>query len=90
MTLEDYVDMTPLNQGGFGRTYRARHQTGGVVCIKEFRFGTRRGENDSFKALEMFQREAEILKSLKHPQIPEFKDYFVNTSESGEETYYIV
>ena len=55
------------------RTYRAVDlQSQQLVVIKLFLFGAG-GNWDSFK---LFEREAKTLKSLKHPAIPTYRDYF--------------
>ena len=57
----------------YNRTYLAVDlKSQQPVVIKLFLFGT--GANwDSFK---LFEREAQTLKSLKHPAIPTYRDYF--------------
>jgi serine/threonine protein kinase len=62
-----------LGNGAHGTTYRARErETGASVAIKELslRPGTSR------KAVELFHREAEVLRQLDHPQVPDYSDHF--------------
>lgn len=66
-----------LGQGGFGRTYLTKDQGrfDEECVIKEF---MPVGGSDRFssKAAQLFQREAEILYQISHPQIPQFRATF--------------
>lgn len=67
-----------LGQGGFGRTYLTfdTHRFGESCVLKEFVvWGT--AEDIDQKARELFEREAKVLYSLNHPQIPKFLAWFV-------------
>lgn len=67
-----------LGQGGFGRTYLAEDQRrfNEPCAIKEL-LPTATGTNSAWeKAIELFQREAEILYQIQHPQIPQFRERF--------------
>ncbi len=68
-----------LGGGGFGKTYEvneARSNTNKVLKVLI---------NNHPKAVELFQREAEVLKSLNHPGIPKVEpdSYFVYFSRSS-------
>ncbi|MEO1296881.1 MAG: serine/threonine-protein kinase [Cyanobacteria bacterium J06636_16] len=66
-----------LGQGGFGRTYLAEDQNRYEerCAIKEF--VPQQAEAHFFiKATELFQREANILYQIQHPQIPQFRETF--------------
>ncbi|MFM6152181.1 MAG: serine/threonine protein kinase, partial [Sphaerospermopsis kisseleviana] len=66
-----------LGEGGFGRTYVAKDtQRYNELCtIKEFAPNSQ-NITDFQKCWELFQREAETLYKLDHPQIPKFLTKF--------------
>ncbi|NEQ49640.1 MAG: serine/threonine protein kinase [Leptolyngbya sp. SIO3F4] len=66
-----------LGQGGFGRTYLAKDQGrfNEECVIKEF-MPIEGGDRFSSKAAQLFQREAEVLYQISHPQIPQFRASF--------------
>ena len=66
-----------LGQGGFGRTYLTKDQGRfeEACVIKEF-MPTAGSDRFSSKAAQLFQREAEILYQISHPQIPQFRATF--------------
>lgn len=77
-TLQDrYRVIQLLGQGGFGRTYLVEDQNryNERCAVKEF--VPQQGEDHfSSKATELFQREANILYQIEHPQIPQFRATF--------------
>jgi serine/threonine-protein kinase len=64
-----------LGQGGFGRTYLAidRQKARQKCVLKEFAPQVTKSE-DLQKAKELFEREARVLKKIRHPQIPSFHE----------------
>jgi formylglycine-generating enzyme required for sulfatase activity len=60
-----------LGQGGFGAVYRAWDTTFDLPCAIKENFET--GE----AAQRQFLREARLLRTLRHPNLPEVSDYFV-------------
>lgn len=64
-----------LGQGGFGRSYLAidRQKAREKCVLKEFAPQVTKKE-DLQKAQELFEREANVLKKIKHPQIPRFHE----------------
>ena len=69
-----------LGQGGFGATYAAHDmQSNQLVAVKALALE----HVDDWKTVELFEREAKILESLDHPQIPDYID-FIQTPETGE------
>ncbi len=66
-----------LGQGGFGRTYLTKDQGRfeEECVIKEF-MPPAGCDRFSSKAAQLFQREAEILYQISHPQIPQFRATF--------------
>lgn len=76
--LQNHYRLTKvLGQGGFGRTYLAEDQSrfNELCVLKEYtpRFSTDYGLQ---KSKELFQREAEVLYKIHHPQIPKFRGTF--------------
>lgn len=69
-----------LGQGSSGTTYAAeRLATGQTIALKELSL---RGLQD-WKKIELFEREARILKTLNHPAIPQYIDFFqVDTADN--------
>jgi serine/threonine protein kinase len=86
MIADRYRILDVLGQGGVGITYLAEDtKTGCKVALKALSL---RSSGD-WKQMELFEREARILKQLNHPAIPRYIDYFaVDTSE--DQTLYIV
>ncbi|MEA5514025.1 serine/threonine-protein kinase [Nodularia sp. UHCC 0506] len=68
-----YRIIRQLGQGGFGRTYLAEdsHNSNQACVLKEFAPQVQ-AQQDLEKAKELFEREASVLKTLQHPQIPRF------------------
>ncbi|MBE9034500.1 serine/threonine-protein kinase [aff. Roholtiella sp. LEGE 12411] len=68
-----YQIIRQLGQGGFGRTYLAedRNKSNQTCVLKEFAPQVQE-QHDLQKAKELFEREANVLKKLQHPQIPRF------------------
>ncbi|MBD2356768.1 serine/threonine protein kinase [Tolypothrix sp. FACHB-123] len=68
-----YKIIRQLGQGGFGRTYLAedKNQPNKQCVLKEFAPQVQ-DPQDLQKAKELFEREANTLKKLQHPQIPMF------------------
>lgn len=74
-----------LGRGGFAVTWRARDlQSGRAVAVKILSLRT----VDHWKAIELFEREAKILRNLDHPQIPKYLD-FIAPSE-GDDRFVLV
>jgi len=65
-----------VKQGPHGRVYRARDGEGRAVALKELQFAAVPGTQQ----IDAFQREAGVLKELRHPAIPRFVGGF----EEGE------
>ena len=75
-----------LGRGGVGITYRATDlKTQKIVALKALSFS----HLQDWKSLDLFEREAKILKQLSHPQIPRYIDYFQIDIE-GDRGFYIV
>ncbi len=74
-----------LGEGGSGTTYRALIVgTDRFVALKQLSLE----QMDDWKAIELFEREAQILSQLKHPAIPNYIDYFTIDTPT-DRTFYI-
>ncbi|MEM8829131.1 MAG: FHA domain-containing serine/threonine-protein kinase [Cyanobacteria bacterium P01_G01_bin.19] len=77
-----YQILRTLGRGGMGTTYLAWDRNRTVknapmlLVLKEMNADMARIP----KARELFEREARVLKSLKHPSIPEYYDFFVDNN----------
>ena len=76
-----------LGQGAFGRTYLARDLTGGrSVAVKLL---DPRGAQD-WKAHELFEREASVLRALRHHGIPEVHDLVSEVHHGATVTFLVM
>jgi len=72
-----YHLLSILGQGGFGRTYLAEDQGRfNELCALKELIPAQGGEYALEKSKELFQREAQILYQIQHPQIPQFRATF--------------
>jgi serine/threonine protein kinase len=77
---------TLLGRGGIGDTYRALDiETGQTVALKAVSLVAAA----SWKSVERFEREVEVLQQLQHPGIPHYLDAFY-VDQATDCTYYIV
>lgn len=75
-----------LGHGGFTTTYRAFDRESQRECaIKCLSFR----KIEDWKTLELFEREAKVLKNLDHPQIPKYLDFFTCETEHDTEFYLV-
>lgn len=72
-----YRIMRELGHGGFGRTYLSEdtYRFNELCVLKEFAPQVQ-GSYALQKAEELFEREADVLYKLQHPQIPSFRELF--------------
>ena len=72
-----YHLLSVLGQGGFGRTYLAEDQGRfNERCALKELIPPETGSYELEKSRELFQREAESLYKLNHPQVPQFRANF--------------
>lgn len=84
--IDKYQIQELLGTGGSGSTYRAlRLSDGMTVAIKMLSLR----HLQDWKQLELFEREAQILAQLDHPQIPKYLEYF-HVDTPTERAFYIV
>lgn len=68
-----YTVQQRIGEGSYGIIYKCRdQQSGNVVAVKQ----PRPSKGDYAK--ELLNREAAILRSLQHPQIPAYRDFFTD------------
>jgi tRNA A-37 threonylcarbamoyl transferase component Bud32 len=63
--------------GGLSAIYLAKNKSSQLCVIKEAVIPASADEEARQKAMELFQRESQILMALKHPRIAKVNDYFV-------------
>jgi serine/threonine protein kinase len=84
--IRTYQVLGILGEGGTGITYRVQdEQTQRQVALKILMLR----QAIDWKTLELFEREAQILQQLQHPQIPRYLDYFV-VDDERDRSFYIV
>jgi serine/threonine protein kinase len=80
-----YVVEALLASHGPSRLYRARGEDGALVALKELSFAT----VPDVSALDAFDREANMLRQLRHPSIPRFISSFHEGSGVHERLYLV-
>ncbi|HEU5369469.1 MAG TPA: hypothetical protein VFU69_13440, partial [Ktedonobacterales bacterium] len=72
-----YQMVASLGYGGMGRVYKAFHIMLDVpVALKELTISPHSTPEERERAIQRFCREARLLTSLRHPNIPRVLDYF--------------
>ncbi len=75
-----------LGEGGSGTTYRALVVGADkFVALKQLSLA----QMDDWKAIELFEREAQTLSQLKHPAIPNYIDYFTIDTQRDRHFYIV-
>ena len=73
MSLENYEILEELGRGSQGVTYKARQvHTRTIVAIKKLDLK----DLEDWKSVELFEREARVLESIQHPNVPKYLDAF--------------
>ncbi len=81
-----YRILHPIGQGGSGTTYAAEELEGGRhVAIKVLSLR----QIDDWKLLELFEREAAVLATLKHRSIPQYLSFF-DLDTADDRRFYLV
>ncbi len=84
--LQRYQMMEALGAGTQGKTFRAIDRvTNTAVAIKVLELRDLGGD---WKPFDLFERECQVLRDLKHPAIPRYLDQF--TSETGREFFLVM
>eukprot|EP00232_Nephroselmis_pyriformis_P015017 CAMPEP_0182880244 /NCGR_PEP_ID=MMETSP0034_2-20130328/16455_1 /TAXON_ID=156128 /ORGANISM="Nephroselmis pyriformis, Strain CCMP717" /LENGTH=371 /DNA_ID=CAMNT_0025013225 /DNA_START=63 /DNA_END=1175 /DNA_ORIENTATION=+ len=80
-----YTVIEALGSGASGTTYKCGAPGGEVVAVKAVSLRS----NRDWKVLELFEREASILKQLSHPSIPAYSEYLEVDTER-DRAFYLV
>lgn len=84
--VQHYRILAPLAQGESGITYLGEDgETGEPVVLKALSLR----QIHDWKAIEQFEREAQVLAQLNHPGIPRYLDYFY-LDTARDRTFYII
>ena len=84
--LQRYQIMEALGAGAQGKTFRAIDRvTNNAVAIKVLELRDLGGD---WKPFDLFERECQVLRDLKHPAIPRYLDQF--TSDTGREFFLVM
>src|SRR5262252_4045962 len=84
---ERYQPVRVLGEGAFARTLLCDDlQDGRKVAVKQLRVRDARGD---WKAVELFEREARVLASLRHHGVPQVYDFF-EAEQAGERSLFLV
>ncbi len=84
---DHYAMVRTLGKGAFGCTFLAvDRRTGGQVAIKVL--DARRAQD--LKAFQLFEREASVLRSLRHPGVPEVYDSLRERWDGAEAAFLVM
>ena len=72
-----YTIERKLGEGGFGVAFLATDAGGRAVVLKQLQVA----RLEAWKAMELFEREARVLASLDHPNIPRYHEFFAADGE---------
>ncbi len=79
-----YQVIRELGQGGFGHTYLAADMNRfNETCVLKELAPSGSNQDNLEKAKELFAREAEVLYRLEHPQIPRFREWFIEPTRQS-------
>lgn len=81
---DSYTVLSEHAHGGMGVTYLVQSvKSGEKLILKQLRMD----RVEDWKMVELFEREADVLRSLDHPNIPNYVDYFAT---EGQKTFALV
>jgi serine/threonine protein kinase, bacterial len=79
-----YRILRDIGHGGFGQTYLAEDSNRfNEPCVLKELAPSAENQDTLEKAKELFAREAEVLYKLQHPQIPRFREWFVESTRQS-------
>jgi len=83
---DQYKIKKKIGSGGFAITYLAEDLKTEQLCtVKHLSLK----KVDRWKSIELFKREAKILKNIDHPQIPDFIDFITIDTEEDTKLYLV-
>jgi serine/threonine protein kinase len=79
-----YIIIKKIGQGGMAAVYQATdsHLTGVIWAVKEMSDAALPSPEERSYAVQTFQREAQLLRTLNHPNLPRVTDFF---SQGGKQ-----
>jgi len=83
---EKYRIFSPLGEGAFATTYEAEDI---VSCQRVAIKVLSLRQTQDWKILELFEREAKVLRQISHPSIPKYIDYFQLETNSDRRFYLV-
>jgi serine/threonine protein kinase, bacterial len=79
-----YRILRDIGHGGFGKTYLAEDiNRFNERCVLKELAPIAENQDSLEKAKELFSREAEVLYKLQHPQIPRFREWFIESTRQS-------
>lgn len=79
-----YRILRNIGYGGFGQTYLAEDSNRfNEICVLKELAPAAENQDGLEKAKELFAREAEVLYKLQHPQIPRFREWFIESTRQS-------
>lgn len=84
--LPGYTLEKTLGSGGFGTTYLAVHEDTQTRCVIK---ALSLAHLKDWKTVELFEREAQTLRHLRHGRIPQYRDFIQHTDQEPAQFYLI-
>lgn len=83
-TIRGYQVIEQLGRGSQAKTYKAKHlESGQVVALKALHMT----DVEDWKTVELFEREAEVLRAIDHPFVPDYIDAWSEQDDASLQLY---